>query len=389
MKANGIKALMFRSLREMARKPLYWFAIFGMPLFCFFFLTDLMKDGLPTRVPAGIVDKDHSAISRQVTQNLESMQMVNLVQEANSFTEARHAMQEGRTFGFFLIPENFERDLMAGKSPVITFYTNMTYYVPASLLFKNFKTAAVYTKAGVMTRVLQSSTGATDNAILPMLSPITFDTHPIGNPELNYAIYLCNSFIPGVLQLMIFLVTAYSVCSELKRGTSRRWIQMGGGSIIKALFGKLLPQTLIWWVIALFMETLLFKYNAYPMHGSWLWITVSELMFVLACQGFALFICCVLPNLRFALSICALIGILNFSLAAYSFPYESMYGGIAVFSWILPARYNLLIYVDQALNGIPLYYSRIWFACYIIFIIAPFTLLWRLKREMLRPVYVP
>ena len=97
----------------------------------------------------------------------------------------------------------------------------------------------------------------------------------------------------------------------------------------------------------------------------------------------------VLPNLRLSLSVSALLGILSFSLAAFSFPVESMYPSLGIFSWILPIRYNFLIYIDQALNGIPVYYSRIWYVAYIIFMLLPLTMLWNIKRAMRRPVYIP
>ncbi len=385
---KGFRDIFVRSWIQLVRRPLYWVAFFVMPLFGFLFMSNLMEEGLPQKVPAAMVDKDGSSLSREVTQNLGGMQLVDLVESCNNFTEARHKMQEGKIFGYFLIPENYQEDLLAGRKPVITFYTNMTYYVPASLLFKTFKATAMYTKAGVAMTVLESA-GADSNSIAPLLLPIGIDTRAIHNPGLNYAIYLCNSFIPCILQLMILLVTCYSLGEEIKYGTSVRLLAMADGSIFKALAAKLFPQTIIWFVIALFMEAWLFKYNGYPMHGSWFWITLSELMFVLACQGFALFIFGVLPNLRMSLSVCALMGILSFSIAAFSFPVESMYPSVGIFSWIVPTRYNFLIYIDQALNGIDIYYSRIWFVAYIIFMLLPFTMLWRIKKDMATPVYAP
>ncbi|MCH5228623.1 MAG: ABC transporter permease [Muribaculaceae bacterium] len=383
-----MKAIFIRSVLQLVRRPIYWVAFFILPLFCFMLLTSLMQEGLPSQVPAAMIDKDGSSLSRKVTQNLGGMQMVDLVESCNSYTEARHLMQKGDIFGFFLIPENFERDLLSGRKPVITFYTNMTYFVPASILFKTFKTTALYTKAGVAMTVLES-VGASPLEVTPLLLPINIQARGLYNPQLNYAIYLCNSFIPGVLELMIFLVTCFSLGQEIKYGTSVRLLELANGSIVKALFAKLLPQTIIWIVIALFMEAWLFGVNGYPVYGSWFWLTLSEIMFVLACQGWAIFFFGVLPNLRLSLSVSALLGILAFSVAAFSFPVESMYSAISIFSWILPVRYNFLIYIDQALNGIPVYYSRIWFVAYIIFMILPFTLLWRIKREMAKPVYAP
>lgn len=383
-----MKAIFIRSVLQIVRRPIYWVAFFVLPLFCFMLLTSLMEEGLPSKVPAAMIDKDGSSLSRKVTQNLGGMQMVDLVQSCNSYTEARHLMQQGDIFGFFLIPEDFERDLLSGRKPVITFYTNMTYFVPASILFKTFKTTALYTKAGVTMTVLES-VGASSENVTPLLMPVNIQARGIHNPGLNYAIYLCNSFIPGVLELMIFLVTCFSLGQEIKYGTSAKLLKMANGSIVKALFAKLLPQTIIWIIIAIFMESWLFGFNGYPVHGSWFWLTLSEIMFVLACQGWALFFFGVVPNLRLSLSVSALLGILAFSVAAFSFPVQSMYGAISIFSWILPVRYNFLIYIDQALNGIDIYYSRIWFVAYIVFMILPFTLLWRIKREMAKPVYAP
>ncbi|MCH5327213.1 MAG: ABC transporter permease, partial [Duncaniella sp.] len=151
-----MKAIFIRSVLQLVRRPIYWVAFFILPLFCFMLLTSLMQEGLPSKVPAAMIDKDGSSLSRNVTQNLGGMQMVDLKESCNSYTEARHLMQKGDIFGFFLIPENFERDLLSGRKPVITFYTNMTYFVPASILFKTFKTTALYTKAGVAMTVLES-----------------------------------------------------------------------------------------------------------------------------------------------------------------------------------------------------------------------------------------
>ena len=372
---------------ELVRRPLYFFSFFLMPLFIFLFLSNMMEDGLPVKVPAAIVDKDGSSLSREISQTLATMQMIDCVATPESYTEARHMMQEGKIFGYFLIPDNYEADLLAGRAPEISFYTNMTYYVPASLLFKTFKATAIYTKAGIAVNIINSA-GVNDNPS-PLLMPVNINARGIGNPELNYAIYLCNSFLPCVLQLMIMLVTCFSLGQEIKYGTSVRLMQLARGNIYRAIAAKLLPQTIVWMVMAIFMESWLFGWMHSPMHGSWLWMTLSELMFVLACQGMAVFFFGLLPNLRLSLSVSALLGILSFSIAAFSFPAQSMYPAIGIFSWLMPIRYNFLIYGDIALNGLSIYYSRIWFVAYIIYMLLPLTVLWRIRRHMLKPVYAP
>ncbi len=140
---TGAWAIMVRSMVQIVRRPLMWVAMLGLPLFMFLFVTSMFEKGLPTRIPAAIVDRDGTSLSRQITQTLGGMQMVDLRETPNSYTEARHDMQEGKIYGFFLIPENFEADLLSGRAPEITFYTNMVYFVPGSLLFKTFKATAI------------------------------------------------------------------------------------------------------------------------------------------------------------------------------------------------------------------------------------------------------
>lgn len=385
---SGTMAIMVRSLVQIARRPLMWVGMFFLPLFLMLFITTMFDNGLPTRVPAAIVDRDGTKLSREITQTLGGMQMVNLIETPNSYSEARHMLQEGHIYGFFMIPENFEADLLAGRGPEITFYTNMAYFVPGSMLFKTFKATAVYSKAGVAVSVAQA-VGVDAQAAAPMLQPVNIAARGIGNPTLNYGIYLGNSFIPGVMQVMIMLITCFSLGQEIKRHTSPRLLRMANGNIYRAIFAKIFPQTVIWWVVILFMTAWLFKYNHYTMNGSWGWLILSELMFVLACQGFAVFVFGVLPELRLSLSVCALTGILSFSIAAFSFPEQSMYPAMSIFSWLMPIRYNFLIYADQALAGRDIFYSRIWFAAYIGYMILPLTMMWRIRKYMLKPVYAP
>lgn len=377
-----------RSVRQLASRRIYWLTMVVMPLFCMIFLTDLLSEGLPIKAPAAVVDYDRSELSRRMIQSLNGAQMSRITAVYDNIGDARRAMQRGEIYGFYLIPENFQSDLLSVRTPTVSYYTNMAYYVPASLLYKNFTASALYAKADVLSGLL-TDVGVDAEEIVPLLQPINIEVRGLSNPWLDYAVYLCNSFVPAIMQLMIFLTTAFAVCQEMKRATSPLWLRLAKGSVIRALSAKLLPQTIGWQIMMLFMLWWFYGRNGFVMNGSWGWMILSEMMFVLACQGFALFVVGVLPNLRLALSVGALVGVLSFSIGAFSFPYESMYGSIGVFSWLVPVRYNFLIYIDQALNGIDVYYSKIFYVAYIVFMLLPLLVIKRLKRELLNPVYVP
>ena len=189
--------------------------------------------------------------------------------------------------------------------------------------------------------------------------------------------------------LMIMLMTAYSITMEIKEGTSVQWLATARGNMGVALVSKLLPQTVIFFAVGLLILWLLFGYSHIPLNGSLGWMIVATFLTVTASQAFGAFAACVVPNPRLSLIICALFGILSFSFTGFSFPVQSMYGYLAVFSWLAPIRYWFLIYINEALNGVALYYSRLYFAALLLFPLAVTTMLWNLKRMCLKPVYVP
>lgn len=374
--------------RQLVSRPIYLIVMVVVPMVTAWFLIDLMREGLPLQLPTAIVDLDHTTTSRRTARNLAANELVDVVYSPETYHDAMELLRKGKIYGFFMIPSNFERDAVSGKETTITYYVNLAYYVPGSLSFKSFKQTAVTTTGGIMVTSLVSA-GVDEGMIRNMIQPVVTQVHPYGNPWTNYSIYLSNSFIPCALQLIIFQITAFSFLQEIKRGSSIRWIQDAGGSIVKACFGKLIPQYLIFATVGMAMLGMLYGFSHFPLNGSTLGMVAAMLLFIAASQAFALTICSIIPNLRFALSILSLIGILSFSIAGFSFPVEQMYGGVGIFSYIMPIRYYFLIYINTALNGYELYYCRWEFVGLIVFLALPFTMLWKLKRYAYHPVYIP
>lgn len=73
-------------------------------------------------------------------------------------------IREGRIYGFFVIPEKFEKDAISGRGPTLEYYTNLTYFIPGTLAFKGFKTVAVTTAGGVVRQTLVSM-GLSDSSL--------------------------------------------------------------------------------------------------------------------------------------------------------------------------------------------------------------------------------
>lgn len=64
-----------------------------------------MWNGLPTDMPAGVVDLDNTATTRNIIRNLDAFQQTKIVAHYAGFADARKAMQEGKIYAFTLFPK--------------------------------------------------------------------------------------------------------------------------------------------------------------------------------------------------------------------------------------------------------------------------------------------
>ena len=154
-----LSALMKREFRRLASRRIYWFILILAPAFCFIFFADLLKQGLPMKLPIAVVDEDNTSLSRQLVRSLDAMAQTEVVMRTASFKEAREAMQTSRIYGIFHIPANFRQEVSVGKRPEISFYTNETYLLPGSLVYKNMRLQAALANGAVQQNVLLAKAG--------------------------------------------------------------------------------------------------------------------------------------------------------------------------------------------------------------------------------------
>ena len=131
----------------------------------------------------------------------------------------------------------------------MSFYTNNTLLIAGSLLFRDMKTMSELA-SGAVAQASLLARGATEEQAGAWLQPIVIDTQPLNNPWMNYSVYLNNTFMPGILMVLIFMVTVYSIGVEIKERTARQWLRTGRNSIWISLCGKLLPHTAVFFLMA-------------------------------------------------------------------------------------------------------------------------------------------
>lgn len=391
MKNSGnspLKASIRNGVQLLVCRPLYLLLMVVLPLLFAFGFINLLDSGLPQKSPVAVVDLDGTPVSRTLTQNLNSQMLISVDYAADSYESASRLVREGKIFGFFVIPRNFAADAGAGRETAIPFYCNMSYFVPGTMAYEAIMKVAVTTK-GELVAATAVGAGVTPIVVSNLLSPVSPQTNAIGNPWVNYNIYLSNSFIPCLFQLVIFQITAFTMLIGIKRRNSDKELALAGGSVVKYVLGRLIPQFIVFFAVGMALLGIMFGFNHFPMNGNFGGMILDMTLLIIASQAVGLFIASMVPNLRFAVSIASLVGILSFSLAGFSYPVEDMAGAVGILSYILPVRYYFLIYINTALNGYELYYVGSYFLALLLFVIPPMFLLRRLRKNLANPVYIP
>lgn len=377
-----------RECHRLTSRPLYLYCMVIAPVICDIFFTTFMSVGMPVNIPIGLVDQDQTKNSRQIARNLDAFEHTEIIAHYPNVNKASNAMQKAKIYGFYYIPEGTSSKLQAQRRPTLSFYTNNSYLVVGSLLFKDMKMMSELA-SGAATREILYAKGATEEQAIAYLQPIAINSIPLNNPWINYSIYLNNTYVPAMLMIITFLVTVYTIGIEIKEKSAREWLKTGNNSIYISLLGKLLPQTVILYLMGILYDIYLYRYLHFPCNSGILPMLFATFCLVVASQGVGLIMISIIPSFRLGLSFASLWGVLSFSICGLSFPSMAQHPILQGLSVLFPLRHYFLIYVNQALNGYSMIYAWSNYLGLALFMILPLLLTRRLKRTLLYYKYIP
>lgn len=376
-----------RELHIIFTTPIYIICMVVLPLFVMIFFTTLMSQGQPNEMPVGIVDLDNTATTRNLTRKLNAFQNTNVVAHYNNVDEARLAMQQNEIYGFMYFPKGTTDKLLASRQPKISFYYSYTSLTAGALLYKDLKTIASLGSAGVGSATM-SAKGFTQKQIMAFLQPIAIDMHAVTNPWTNYNFYLSTMLIPGCIMLFIFLITTYSLGTELKFDRAKKLLNTAGNNTWAMLLGKLLPQTLIFLLMFYVYSFYVYGILGFPHNGGTWHILLVGLLAVTASQGFGAFMFGLMPSLRMSMSTCSLWAVLSFSLVGTAFPVFAMDPALEGIAQMFPLRHYFRIYQTSVFNNFPLSYVWINITVMIAFSLLPVLIAGNIKKAMMEYKYM-
>lgn len=385
-----------REWNRMTSRRLYLGVCLILPLFCLFFMATIFGSGQMENIPIGIVDQDNTATSRNISRRISAVPTFHVTEHFTDEASARQALQRKEIYGYLSIPPRFEQKAVSGTDATLTYYYHYALLSVGSELMAAFETTlAPVALSPVIVRA--EALGVGQEQMQTFLLPVEADTHPLYNPDMNYSIYLSQPFFFILFQILILLVTVYAIGSEFKFGTVHQWLRaaipagkdpgnLQNARILTAVAGKLLPYTLLFSVIGILANYILFGPLHIPFQGSLWLMNAVTVLFIIATQALAVLIFSVFPKIAYTISAVSMIGSLGATLSGVTFPVTAMYAPVYAASYLFPVRHfteatQAMIYFDAG-------FAYLWqpIAVLFVFLLSGTLILPVLKKQMQKNV---
>lgn len=345
----GIAAVSARECRRIRSRRFYWLFLFVLPLASFALLGAIFQAQVPRQLPVALCDQDHSALSRELARRIAALPSLRLA-AVDDPARGRDLILTGRAYALIEIPAGAQREVERGGTADIACLYNAQFILPGGVISRDLGQAVATVAVGLDLRRREGQ-GETAPAARAHAEPIRLDRHSLFNPQFNYVYCFLMALLPAMLQLFILIASVDALGSELKEKTAPDWLAAAGGSVWRAVLGKLLPHAACGIGLGLSMLVITFHWLAVPLQGSLGIVAAGTVLFVLAYQGVGLFLTAWSASLRAATSAAAVYGAPAFAFSGVTFPILAMPLAAKLWGGILPLTYYLRLLIGQALRG--------------------------------------
>jgi len=325
-------------------------------------------------IPVGIVDQDSSFLSRDFISRVKGSEYLDLVYLSNSSSGLESLLDKGKVKIILIIPHHFSRDLSQGKD------------APLQLLIDGSDNNTAQIALGYISRIVQifslniileklNKQGAILNVDIP---PIDVRPRIWYNPDLRSTNFIVPGLIAVVMMILAAMSTSLTIAREWEIGTMEQLIATPAKPH-EIIVGKLMPYFFLGIIqisLVVLVGTLLFNV---PLKGNIFFLFCVSGVFLICGLGIGLFISTITRSQQLAFMLSMLLTFLpSFLLSGFIFPISSMPQIIQFFTYLVPAKYFLIVLRGIFLKGTGL--GTLWPEVVSLFIFASLILLACAKR---------
>ena len=293
-----------------------------------------------------VVDQDRTSGARDLVRAFSNTEYFDIIRYLDSPAEIDDLIQRGAVKVALVIPRGYARDLAAGRRAKIQVIVDGSNPTTATLAV-SYVSGIVQGYSSMVTVMAAARAGFTrPDLFLPV------DSRPRVwyNPELKSTYFIVPGLIAVILMMLSALLTAMTVVRE--RGTIEQLV-VSPVMPHELMIGKLIPYVVIAFadiVLVTVAGRLLF---GVPLRGSVPLLLGLSAVFLVAVLGIGLLVSTISTTQELAMTIALMTTMLpSFLLSGFVFPISNMPRVIQAITYLIPARYFLVIVRGIFLKGV-------------------------------------
>ena len=290
------------------------------------------------KIPIAVVDNDLSELSRRIVETLDASGAVSVTVRADTYPQARAALDRGEAFAVVGIPPGTERDVLKGTTVHIPIYADGTY-----LFILRTTASGIGVAINTLSSELAAGGARTDGSLvkaaLASASPANVLLQPIFNPVGGYASYVVPAAFILILQQL--LLTGASLLTVVALA------QPAGGAFSSVLGRGVAHLTIFLPALALYLIVLP-RFYGFSTLGQPLAVFALASLFTLATSFMGQAAGAWFKNPETPTLIFLGTSLPQFFLAGFSWPREAIPREVAV-GYIFPSNFAIdgMVRIDQ------------------------------------------
>ena len=268
--------LIKKEIKAIFSNPAITLTVFGGLVFYSFLYPLPYSHQTPREQPITVINLDNSLASRQLERMVDATPQIKIVERAHTINEAKAQFFAGKVRGILLIPENFYRDLLLGKSPTLGYAGDASYFLVygtiAEGLAKAGGTLAAKTK---ITQLLAD--GVPLDLAKDQYTQTKLNMKPTFNPTIGYVNYV----VPAVFVLILqqTLIIGLGLMGATEKSNSNYWFQQ---PTVKIVAVRTFIFIVIYYVMSLYYFGFSFNFYGISKLASPLLLLILLVPFLLA-----------------------------------------------------------------------------------------------------------
>jgi len=347
-------------------------------LYAYVYTNEVVRD-----VPVAVVDDSHTQLSREFLRKVDATPDVRLAARCHSMDEAHEMVRQQHAYGIIRIPSTFCRDLQKGEQTYVGLYCDMG----VMLYYKAILLACTNVSLEMNNDIKIAHVGATtrhDEDVTKM--PIEYEHLSIYNPKSGFAAFL----IPPILMLIIQQTLLLGI--GMRMGSTREKYH---GCVIPfdehfkrvmpVVAGKALFYFMLYFIMAVYMFTLVTKWFGLPMLGDYPTLLAFVVPYILACTFFAITLSSLIYRREDCILIFVFMSVPMVFLSGISWPSSAMPAFWKYFSYLFPSSLGMNAYPRIMTMGCSLFdiqplYLGLWAQVLVYFTTSCFVYLRHIKK---------